>query len=124
MPPTDDATPDELTGAGASNGQDENTQKTQNRAFRVAVNNDDAENIGESEQSTGAKITVGANDEALIIQINALAQDHEDLHAAIEALAEKAGHDALNVARLKKKKLQLKDELERLKNRLTPDIIA
>ena len=65
-----------------------------------------------------------ANDESLLIQINALEQEHADLHTAIDALADAPGHDPLTVARLKKKKLKLKDRIEFLRDRLTPDIIA
>ncbi len=66
----------------------------------------------------------GANDEALLLRIAALEEDHGDLGKAIDALEARPGSDRLTVARLKKKKLQLKDEIQRLRNALTPDIIA
>ncbi|HBK90217.1 MAG TPA: hypothetical protein DDZ68_00955 [Parvularcula sp.] len=51
-------------------------------------------------------------------------QEHSDLDAAIKALGDSASHDTISIARLKKKKLQLKDMIQRLKDQLTPDIIA
>lgn len=51
-----------------------------------------------------------------------LVQEHRDLDAAIDALQE--GHDQLQLSRLKKRKLLLKDEILKINNRLLPDIIA
>jgi hypothetical protein len=66
----------------------------------------------------------GANDEALHVRLHALLQEHSDLDAAIRALETQASHDRLAVARLKKRKLQLKDQMQVIKDRMTPDIIA
>lgn len=53
-----------------------------------------------------------------------LRQDHEDLDASVQAL-EAVGHaDQIRIARLKKRKLGLRDEMARLEDALTPDIIA
>ena len=49
---------------------------------------------------------------------------HDDLSAAVLALQEAASTDQLQLARLKKRKLLLKDQLIRLENMLTPDLIA
>ena len=65
-----------------------------------------------------------ANDEGLIAKIALLRQEHEDLGAAIEALAGQPTVNQLQLARLKKKKLALRDEIARLSERITPDIIA
>ena len=65
-----------------------------------------------------------ANDEDLNLRLSLLEQEHRDLDAAIEALASKAFHDRLRIARLKKKKLKLKDEIKRIRDKITPDIIA
>lgn len=65
-----------------------------------------------------------ANDEAILVRISILEEDHNDLSQAIEALEALPHHDRLSVARLKKKKLQIKDKIQALKNSLTPDIIA
>ena len=66
----------------------------------------------------------GANDEALSIKLAILMQEHADLDAAIRALEAQAHHDRLSVARLKKKKLQIKDMMQAIKDQMTPDIIA
>lgn len=65
-----------------------------------------------------------ANDEGLRAKIALLRQEHEDLGAAIDALAVRPNADQLQIARLKKKKLALRDEITRLSERVTPDIIA
>lgn len=50
--------------------------------------------------------------------------EHRDLDAAIEALRAAMAADQLQVARLKKRKLRLKDEISALEDLLVPDIIA
>jgi len=50
--------------------------------------------------------------------------DHRDLDTAIAALTEKDGPDKLQVARLKKRKLKLKDQIAMFEDYLIPDIIA
>lgn len=53
-----------------------------------------------------------------------LRQEHRDLDAAIEALQGNSMADQLQVQRLKKRKLQLKDRMAYVEDQLTPDIIA
>ena len=53
-----------------------------------------------------------------------LMQEHRDLDAAIEALGLNGSGDQLALSRLKKRKLQLKDEITEIHNSLLPDIIA
>lgn len=65
-----------------------------------------------------------ANEDALQVRLALLLQEHSDLDAAIVALAASPSHDTLALARLKKKKLQLKDMIQKLRDQLTPDIIA
>lgn len=62
--------------------------------------------------------------EELARRIEALRSEHRDLDAAIEALAGSGVPDQLQIARLKKRKLRLKDEIALLEDRLIPDIIA
>ncbi len=50
--------------------------------------------------------------------------EHRDLDAAIAALTEAAMPDQLQQARLKKRKLRLRDEIAMLEDQLIPDIIA
>jgi hypothetical protein len=53
-----------------------------------------------------------------------LKQEHRDLDMAIDALENMIAGDQLQVQRLKKRKLSLKDQIIRLEDQLTPDIIA
>jgi hypothetical protein len=50
--------------------------------------------------------------------------EHRDLDTAIESLNESLTVDALQLQRLKKRKLQLKDQIIQLKMQLIPDIPA
>jgi len=65
-----------------------------------------------------------ANDEGLRAKIAILRQEHQDLNDAVEALLRLPNPDQLQIARLKKKKLLLRDEVARLSEQITPDIIA
>ena len=53
-----------------------------------------------------------------------LRQQHQDLDAAVNALETLTRPDQIQIARLKKKKLALRDQISRLEDLLTPDIIA
>lgn len=64
------------------------------------------------------------NKERLQEAIVALKQEHRDLDSAIVALQEMTPSDQLQIKRLKKKKLALKDRISMLEDQLTPDIIA
>ena len=64
------------------------------------------------------------DEQELKARYEALAQEHRDLDAAIEALSLTSGHDQIQLARLKKRKLKLKDELTALSDMILPDIIA
>jgi hypothetical protein len=57
-------------------------------------------------------------------QLARLLQDHRDLDAAIAALEGLPGADIIQVQRLKKRKLQLRDRITFIEDQLTPDIIA
>ena len=50
--------------------------------------------------------------------------EHRRLDAAIERMRESGNCDQLELARMKKRKLHLRDEIEQLADRITPDIIA
>jgi hypothetical protein len=64
------------------------------------------------------------NPEEIMRRIELLRQEHRDLDTAITALAESGARDQLQLARLKKRKLMLKDEISMLEDQLIPDIIA
>jgi hypothetical protein len=57
-------------------------------------------------------------------ELEHLRQEHRDLDAAIEALLALGGADQLQIQRLKKRKLALRDRVAFLEDQLTPDIIA
>jgi len=61
---------------------------------------------------------------AFAAEIERLRQEHRDLDAAIEALAGVGAVDQLQIQRLKKRKLILRDRVTFLDDQLTPDIIA
>lgn len=66
-----------------------------------------------------------AEDETdLRTQLGRLQQEHRDLDSAIAALQEAPGTDVLQVQRLKKRKLVLRDRITFIEDQLTPDIIA
>lgn len=50
--------------------------------------------------------------------------EHRDLDAAIERIVNEPGRDELQLSRLKKRKLKLKDMIEYLENKLIPDLDA
>ena len=57
-------------------------------------------------------------------ELERLRQEHRDLDAAIDALDNLAASDRLQIQRLKKRKLVLRDRIALLEDQLTPDIIA
>ena len=63
-------------------------------------------------------------DDVLRVELEVFRREHRDLDDAIAALAEKSAADQLTLKRLKKRKLQLKDRIALIEDRLTPDIIA
>lgn len=62
--------------------------------------------------------------EEIAQRLEILRVEHRDLDCAITALAEGPMPDQLQVARLKKRKLRLRDEIAALEDSLVPDIIA
>lgn len=64
------------------------------------------------------------NDDGIARQIAHLRIEHRDLDAAIDALRENGSADQLQIARMKKRKLLIKDEIAVLQDQLVPDIIA
>ncbi|WP_114376118.1 YdcH family protein [Elioraea thermophila] len=62
--------------------------------------------------------------EALLARLNELRIEHRDLDTVIARLTASGQADQIHLARLKKRKLKLKDEIAWIENRLIPDIIA
>ena len=57
-------------------------------------------------------------------ELTRLRVEHGDLNDAISALENVGGTDQLQIQRFKRRKLLLKDQISKLEDRLTPDIIA
>lgn len=64
------------------------------------------------------------DDQEIHRQLEALRSEHRDLDMAIDALGGTGSADQLQLARLKKRKLKLRDEIALLEDQLIPDIIA
>jgi hypothetical protein len=64
------------------------------------------------------------NEEELKKRLEMLKIEHRDLDAAIDALTGAGTTDQLQIARLKKRKLKIKDQIAMVADYLIPDIIA
>ena len=69
-------------------------------------------------------MTNSENTGAIEHRLIELRQEHRDLDLAIDTLVETPVHDELQLKRLKKRKLLLKDQISFLEGQLTPDIPA
>jgi hypothetical protein len=61
---------------------------------------------------------------ALQQRVVELKLEHRDLDAAIERLETDQAHDELQIRRLKRRKLLLKDQIARLEREIDPDVLA
>lgn len=64
------------------------------------------------------------DDRTLRMRLDDLLTAHRDLDAAIGALVDAGSSDQVQIARLKKRKLRLKDEIAMIQDQLVPDIPA
>jgi hypothetical protein len=64
------------------------------------------------------------NQEALRLQLEAITLEHRDLDDVISELSQNPFVNQLQLTRLKKRKLYLKDQIERIKSKLIPDLNA
>jgi hypothetical protein len=62
--------------------------------------------------------------EAIKARLEQLRSEHRDLDELIARITEESPFNQLEIQRLKKRKLVLKDLIAKLENRLVPDIIA
>ena len=69
-------------------------------------------------------MTLGRDVQDIEARLGVLREEHRDLDAAIEALRLAAVPDQLQIARMKRRKLRLKDEIKLLEDHQIPDIIA
>lgn len=67
---------------------------------------------------------VHVGDSAIRGELLRLRQEHRDLDSAIDALQSKPSPDSLQIQRLKKRKLILRDRISAVQDKLLPDIIA
>jgi hypothetical protein len=58
------------------------------------------------------------------VKLEELRTEHRDLDDVIQRLAETSPFNQLQIQRLKKRKLALKDQITKLESKLLPDIIA
>ena len=65
-----------------------------------------------------------ANDDAVLMRLSEMRHAHKDLNDAVAALQSLPDPDQLQIARLKRQKLAMRDAIAALEDRLTPDIIA
>ena len=68
--------------------------------------------------------TFQVEDDELRARLEELKSEHRDLDQVIARINETAPYDQLQIQRLKKRKLLLKDHILKLQDRLYPDIIA
>jgi hypothetical protein len=68
--------------------------------------------------------SIDPTESQLVAELARLREEHRDLDAAIDALEAITAADQLQIQRLKKRKLFLKDRIIALSDQLTPDIIA
>lgn len=83
--------------------------------------------VAEAEPRNAASMsdtTSDQDDGAILAELNRLRIEHRDLDAAINALEGMGTADQLQIQRLKKRKLLLKDRIRALSDQVTPDIIA
>lgn len=87
---------------------------------------------GEGGESPGLSVVGGTEsagtsdsaDKATSLKLSQLRQEHRDLDEAIQALIASGPFDQLQLTRLKKRKLMLRDQIAKLEDDILPDIIA
>jgi hypothetical protein len=83
-----------------------------------------ATRIGFCGQSLQDRLTMSEQDQAEVrLALARVKQDHNDFNAAIDAMIA-MGCDPLQIQRMKKKKLTLKDRMTQLEDQVLPDIMA
>ena len=75
-------------------------------------------------RTAGERDGTGVTEDEMRKRLEGLRVEHRDLDAAIDALTNAGSRDQLQIARLKKRKLLLKDQIALIEDYLIPDIIA
>ena len=73
-------------------------------------------------KETGLSVITGVNE--MRVKLEELRSEHRDLDDVIQRLSETSPFNQLQIQRLKKRKLALKDQITKLESKLLPDIIA
>jgi hypothetical protein len=74
--------------------------------------------------TTGFSMNESVDQEILERQLEELKIQHRDLDDVIARIAEEVPFDQLQIQRLKKRKLRIKDQITKIESLLLPDIIA
>jgi hypothetical protein len=69
-------------------------------------------------------VTIIIGTSALRAKLEELRIEHRDVDSAIQSLQQTSPFDQLQIQRMKKRKLALKDQITKLESQLLPDIIA
>jgi hypothetical protein len=80
--------------------------------------------IATSSQFKTNRMMANEDERELAAELARLQQEHRDLDAAIDALQHSPAPDLLQLQRLKKRKLMLRDRIAFVEDQITPDIIA
>ena len=95
------------------------------RAFAAMFGSDGAQHVGDAIMTPNSPgMAMDLDIEALKAKLAALKTEHRDLDEMIARLAERNPVDQLELQRLKKRKLLLKDQITKIESELLPDIIA
>jgi len=103
-------------------------EKLRGPSYRIAQERVAPARKGRPDAGTSRETQAGMTEQELRKKLELLRTEHRDLDAAIAALTEaargSASADQLQIARLKKRKLRLKDQIAIIEDTLLPDIIA
>jgi hypothetical protein len=75
-------------------------------------------------KENGLSVITGGGVNEMRVKLEELRTEHRDLDDVIQRLAETSPFNQLQIQRLKKRKLALKDQITKLESKLLPDIIA
>ena len=112
------------TSQGGKPATDGKGEKGKARLSVIDSAGDAVELANETNKQVRVLLEDGVNDEAILMKIAELEQEHRDLDQALTMLEERLPYDRLTMQRMKKRKLLLKDKIVQLKDKLEPDIIA
>lgn len=80
--------------------------------------------VGGTQPLNGSADSSDAADKATLLKLSQLRQEHRELDESIQALIASGALDQLQLTRMKKRKLMLRDQITKLEDDCLPDIIA